>query len=81
LGVVFWLQGSGVRVSGFGFRVQVFEMDGTHVGPKSGPYPFPDAGRGFWVQGFGFRVYRGTSLIRKRPPPYDHRKTLGIGLR
>ena len=24
--------------------------------------------------------YRGTSLIRKRPPPYHHRRTLGIDL-
>ena len=27
-------------------------------------------------------VYRGTSLIRKRPlPPKDHQRALGIGLR
>ena len=26
-------------------------------------------------------TYRGTSLIRKRPPPEDHPRTLGIGLR
>ena len=26
-------------------------------------------------------VYRGTSPIRKRPPPCDPPKTLGIGLR
>ena len=25
-------------------------------------------------------VYRGTSLIRNNPPPYDHHRTLGIGL-
>ena len=25
--------------------------------------------------------YRGTSPIRKRPPPYDPPTTLGIGLR
>ena len=25
--------------------------------------------------------YRGTALIRNRPPPYDPLKTLGIGLR
>ena len=24
--------------------------------------------------------YRGTSLIRKRPPPWDYRRALGIGL-
>ena len=27
------------------------------------------------------RDYRGTSLIRKRPPPWDPPRTLGIGLR
>ena len=27
------------------------------------------------------RAYRGTSLIRKRPPPQDPPRTLGIGLR
>ena len=29
----------------------------------------------------GFVIYRGTSPIRKRPPPQDPPKTLGIGLR
>ena len=24
--------------------------------------------------------YRGTSLTKKRPPPWDHRRALGIGL-
>ena len=24
--------------------------------------------------------YRGTSLIRKRPPPQDHRRALGVVL-
>ena len=29
----------------------------------------------------GLRVYRGASLISKRPPPpYDHRRSLGTGL-
>ena len=26
-------------------------------------------------------AYMGTSLIRKRPPPYDPPRTMGIGLR
>ena len=26
-------------------------------------------------------LYRGTSLIRKLPPPYDPPRTVGIGLR
>ena len=30
-------------------------------------------------QGSGFGGYRGTSLIRKRPPPQDPPRTLGIG--
>jgi len=25
-------------------------------------------------------AYRGTSLIRKRPPPYDHHRPLGVSL-
>ena len=29
----------------------------------------------------GAALYRGTSPIRKRPPPYDPPTTLGIGLR
>ena len=29
----------------------------------------------------GRTVYRGTSPIRKRPPPYDPPTTLGIGIR
>ena len=33
------------------------------------------------VEGLGPRAYRGTSLIRKRPPPSDPPRTLGIGLR
>jgi hypothetical protein len=34
------------------------------------------------VQGIPARVvYRGTSPIRKRPPPYDPPMTLGLGLR
>ena len=24
--------------------------------------------------------FKGTLLIRKRPPPYDHHRSLGIGL-
>ena len=31
-------------------------------------------------QSLGSGVYRGTSLIRKRPPPQDHHRALGIGL-
>jgi hypothetical protein len=26
-----------------------------------------------------WRHYRGTSFIRKCPPPYDHQRVLGIG--
>ena len=26
------------------------------------------------------RYYRVTSLIRNSPPPYDHRRALGVGL-
>ena len=28
----------------------------------------------------GVRLYRGTSLIKKRPPPWGNHMTLGIGL-
>ena len=38
----------------------------------------------FWNQLRGavrIGVYRGTSLIRNHPPPYDPPKTLDIGLR
>ena len=30
---------------------------------------------------FGLKLYRGTSPTRKRPPPWDPHRTLGIGLR
>ena len=32
------------------------------------------------VHGTNWSEYRGTSLIRKSPPPLDHHRTLGIVL-
>ena len=29
-------------------------------------------------QVLGFRIYRGTSLKRNRPPPWDYQRALGI---
>ena len=37
--------------------------------------------RGLQVEGVGFEAYRGASLMRKRSPPKDPPRTLGIGLR
>jgi len=37
--------------------------------------------RGLKVEGVGFEAYRGASLMRKRSPPKDPPRTLGIGLR
>ena len=36
-------------------------------------------GSGFWDQGAGFRIYKGTSLVRKRNP-LDTTVGLCIGL-
>ena len=62
-------QGLGFRAQGVGFGVSGFW------------FRFPDAwfrARHTLMESFG---YRGTSPIRKRPPPYDPTTTLGIGLR
>jgi len=45
-------------------------------GLGSGAWGFRIGAWGLWL-----RAYRGTSLIRKRPPPKDPPRTLGIGLR
>ena len=41
-------------------------------------WPFTEGGRGW---GFGQTGYRDTSCTRKRPPPWDPSRTLGIRLR
>ena len=45
-------------------------LDGFSDGPASG------RAANFWK----WRRCRGTSLIRNRPPPYDHHRARGIGL-
>ena len=70
------VQGSRFRVQGSGFRCRV---QGSVFSVQGSEFTGLDSRCMLWSA--GFRVCRGTSLIRKRnPPPKDHLKPLGMRL-
>ena len=84
-----------LQVSGFGLRGDGFMVRVSSLGFQVSGCRFRVLGFGFWDSDFRFRVsgfgaravlpntveyYMSTSPIRKRPPPWDPSRTLGMVL-